>query len=245
MTCFFAFAVATGPLEGGWNPQTCIQMDDTAAFGVLQDASYLGFKNLVFDELRDSWCSQEKADMLMDLVVLTRPKVCVEIGVFTGASLVPVLAALSFTGTGTAYGVDSWSNLDAVRGLSPLDQHYRWWLAVDMGEARQIFADTMVKWSFPCDYKVIQAPSKKAVSRFEQIDFLHIDGNFSEQGALEDVMLYLPKVAPGGYILLSNLLITVDGYYTKMKALWALMDQCETIAEIEGSNAALFQKPYQ
>ena len=107
---------------------------------------------------------------------------------------------------------------------------------------RKTFSETMDKWSFTADYKIIPTSSKKAVSRFDKIDFLHIDGNFSEAGSLEDVLYYLPKVIPGGYILLSNLFVTVDGEYSKMKALWALMDQCETIAEIENSNAALFQK---
>ena len=84
--------------------------------------------------------------------------------------------------------------------------------------------------------------SKKAVAYVPEIDFLHIDGNFSEEGALLDTQLYLPKVAKNGYILISNLLIMIGKHPSKMKALWPLFEQCEIICEIENGNAFLFRK---
>ena len=43
--------------------------------------------------------------------------------------------------------------------------------------------------------------SVQAISQVQRIDFLHLDGNFSEEGSTLDCRLYLPKVIPGGYVL--------------------------------------------
>jgi len=42
------------------------------------------------------WCSPEKAQHLVDLVLETKPQVCVDIGTFGGRSLFPVASALKF-----------------------------------------------------------------------------------------------------------------------------------------------------
>ena len=70
----------------------------------------------------------------------------------------------------------------------------------------------------------------------------HLDGNFSEEGAWQDSEVYLPKVVPGGYILLSNALVSVAGQSAKMKALWPLFDRCDVVCEIDDSNTLLFRK---
>ena len=53
----------------------------------------------------------------MDLVVLLQPEVCVEIGVFTGYSFLPIVTTLAFLDAGSAYAIDPWSNAEAVRGI--------------------------------------------------------------------------------------------------------------------------------
>ena len=80
-----------------------------------------------------------------------------------------------------------------------------------------------------------------AVEQVPEIDFLHLDGNFSEEGILLDIELFLPKVRPGGYILLSNLYQKLDGKLTKMRAMWTLFDSCEIIWNAD-PHAALFKK---
>ena len=84
--------------------------------------------------------------------------------------------------------------------------------------------------------------SHEAVYQIPEIDLLHLDGNFSKIGALLDSVLYLPKIVPGGYVLLSNALATAGGKATKMKALWPLFEQCDLICEIDQGNALLFRK---
>lgn len=57
----------------------------------------------------------------MDVVYTTRPGVCVEIGAFTGSSVLPVAATLKYLGAGKIFAIDAWSNEEAVRYLSPND----------------------------------------------------------------------------------------------------------------------------
>jgi hypothetical protein len=71
---------------------------------------------------------------------------------------------------------------------------------------------------------------------------LHLDGDYSEKGSMQDVELYLPRVKSGGYVLLSNLFTMVKGKAPKMKSFTALFDTCEMVCEIERDNAVLFRK---
>ena len=61
--------------------------------------------------------------------------------------------------------------------------------------------------------------SKKAFKRIPAIDFIHFDGNFSEESCLEDLTLYLPKVKKGGHVLLSNYIMEVNGSDFKFRVL--------------------------
>jgi hypothetical protein len=104
------------------------------------------------------------------------------------------------------------------------------------------FAQMLQQWSLDSFCQVLPAPSRDAGSAVPAIDFLHLDGNFSEEGALLDSQLYLPKVTARGYALLSNALVTVGGSPTKMKALRPFFEQCEIVCDLDGGNTLLFRK---
>ena len=104
------------------------------------------------------------------------------------------------------------------------------------------FNGMLDSWSVREFCHVLHMTSEEAASQIPAIDFLHLDGNFSEAGALLDSKLYVPKVTPGGYILLSNVHVMVAGMPSKMKALTVLLDQCEVVCEIENGQTLLFRK---
>lgn len=85
---------------------------------------------------------------------------------------------------------------------------------------------------------------REAAQKIDEIDFLHLDGNFSEEGSLLDAMQYLPKVNIGGFILLSNALFTVDENISKRSTIWFLYQNCELVFEIDNSNTMLFRKKF-
>ena len=196
----------------------------------------------VLNCVKGSWCSEDKARLIFELVVATKPEICVEIGAFTGSATVPMLAGLKYLKNGRAYVIDAWSNQEAIKGLPEEDLNTQWWAQLDMNSVKNQFNQTMAQWSFTNLFQVLEMSSKDAVSKIPHIDFLHIDGNFSEDGSLVDSQLYIPKVASGGYILLSNALVMIAQKPTKMKALGPLFDQCDIVYEIENGNGLLFKK---
>ncbi len=242
LICFLIFSFYSHLIAAVWDPIICLDKDNLSSLEILQDKQFVTLKKQVFNYLRDSWCTEEKANLIMDLIALTKPQVCVEIGVFTGSSFLPLVTSLSFLKRGHAFAIDPWSNLEAIQGILIEDPNYWWWSNVNMLDVNQKFLNTMTNWRLSPYYTVINTSSRNALKQLDQIDFLHLDGNFSEKGSLEDVLLYLPKVSTGGYILMSNVLVTVNNKCSKMKSLWTLLEHCEMIAEIENSNAILFQK---
>lgn len=226
-------------LLGAWNPSKDLKVSDCS---YLKEIAYLNLKNRVSVALEDSWCSREKTQLIMDLVALTRPDVAVEIGVFNGSSLLPIATTLKHLGCGRVYAIDAWSNEEAVKHIALDDPNCKWWSEVDMQAAKKRCLAMVSTWKLKPYCTVFHMPSREAASRIGPIDFLHLDGSFSGEETLSDVKLYLPKVKQGGYILVSNALYRVNGAVEKIAALWELIDHCEVVTEIDGSNAVLLRK---
>lgn len=228
------------PILADWEPDICWMDVDLSS---LTDTNYLTLKQKISDELKNSWCSKEKINLLMDLVLIEKPQVCVEIGAFTGSSVLPVAATLAYLKQGKVYAIDGWSNSVVVQHLAENDPNRAWWTTVDMKSVRSSFGALMNSWKVAKYVQELALPSDKAISQInEEIDFLHLDGDYSEIGSMRDVEYYLPKVKEGGYILLSNLFTMINGKQPKLKAFCALLDTCELVIEIENDNAILFKK---
>lgn len=211
---------------------------------VMVTSLYADFQELklrVCEQLRGSWCSEEKVHLLMDLVEREQPENCVEIGAFTGSSILPVAVALKYVGRGHVTAIDAWSKKIATKHLERNDSNRAWWARVDMKGAKKACQQLLKKWSLD-NCTLIAQTSRKAAKNISDIDFLHLDGDYSERGAAEDVKLYVPKVKQGGYILISNLFITVNNKQPKLKSFFTLLDSCEMVAGIEHDNAILLRK---
>lgn len=240
---FASSLVATsGLLSSEWDPSALSTEETSVDVSSLHQANFELLKNKVLSALKNSWCSEDKAQLLLDLTLLTRPQVCVDIGSFTGSTVLPVAAALQYLGEGKIYAIDAWSAQESVKNIDKDDPNYAWWVQLDMNSIHKSFMELIRSWSLTQICTPVRLPSNIAVKRLQSIDFLHLDGNFSEEGSLEDVQLYLPKVKSGGYILLSNVFHMAKGKQTKMKAFCALFDSCELVAEIDHENTVLFRK---
>ncbi len=208
----------------------------------MNNPEFIQLEQKIVKFLENSWCSEQKARLILEFVVAHRPEICVEVGVFTGSSALPMLAGLKYIKHGRAYLIDAWSNEEAIRGLPKEDPNIVWWASLNMPSIKDQFNKTMARWSLASYFQVLHMSSKQAISQLPQIDFLHLDGNFSEEGSLLDSQLYLSKVVSGGYILISNTLTMIGKQATKMKALGPLFEQCEIVDEIENGNVLLFKK---
>ncbi len=235
----FSGLLALGaPAFSDWDPEFI----EGAELSALQNSKYQKLKDQVLNETKGSWCSAEKTNLIMDLILLTKPKVCVEIGAWTGSSVLPIASTLKFLKHGKVYAVDAWANEVAVQYWADNDPNKPWWSTVDMKAIHNTFQNMVSSWDLKKYCKEIALPADKAVENLGEIDFLHLDGDYSEQGSMKDVQLYLPKVKSGGYILLSHLFTMINGKQPKLKSFVALLDDCEIVCEIERDNAILFRK---
>ena len=241
MQRFIVFAIfLTTTLFADWDPRSLLQEGLSYSS---QDRAYTSLKNKVKKALYNSWCSQEKIDLLMDLAYIVRPKVCVDIGTCTGSCTLPIAATLKMLHSGKVYAIDAWSNAVAVQNLCDDDPNKKWWAHLDMASLYKSFRSLIKEWSVKKFCVKIYKPSEVAISDIPaSIDFLHLDGDYSETGSLRDVELYLPKVRSGGYILLSNLYMMIGREQPKIRSFCLLCETCEIVAAIDNDNTVLFKK---
>lgn len=200
-------------------------------------------KEAVYDALPEilGWCSKEKASHFIDLVLEVKPELCVEIGVFGGASLLPVGAALDFLGHGTVVAIDPWDKIECIRYLDPDadKKNLLWWAHLNLDHIYFGFLNLLRQFELEKICVVLRATSKKGSSMIGPIDILHIDGNHYEKVVIEDVKLYLPKVRPGGYIWLND-----AGWSSLQPAVSLLLESCDVVKAIDNGNCVLFRKRY-
>lgn len=240
MKKIFLIIFLMGFLYAKWDPAVCFPDKDLSC---LKDPDFKKLKKGMISFLQQTWCTEEKGHLLMDLTYITKPERCVEIGVFNGSSLIPVASVLKYLRHGAILGIDAWSNQEAIRDMAPDDPNYFWWSTVSMEEAYQKLLRRLEERSLNDYCGVLRNTAMQAVKFVsDEIDFLHLDGNYSEQGVLYNVEMYLPKVKSGGYILMSNILFSIKDKAPRKTAYLELCNACDLVCEIEDSNAALFRK---
>ncbi len=214
---------------------------DTASNLFGQKEAWEKYKKDTLDEQPQiyGWCSLEKAEKLMEFIYKEKPKTCVEIGVLGGSVTYPIAKSLSFLKKGTVYAIDAWDNEAAIERVE-VSEVIQWWKAVNLEEIYQGFCKLISTKDLGNYCLPIRKRSSEALKSFADgsIDMLYVDGNISEQGSLEDVQLYLPKVKEGGYIWLNDADIP-----DRVLATAFLMNNCTWIKEQSlGKNCVLFQK---
>lgn len=154
----------------------------------------------------DGWLSDEVAASMRDLILAEYPGICVEIGVYKGKSLINSALALRQNGSGIIYGIDPWSNLEAVKGLGEQENlesndHVNWG-SVDMEAIHQECMRHIRENELEEYAVIIRAASQhcRTLFRRNSIDILYIDGGHSEEFSCRDVDYYLPRVKVGGHI---------------------------------------------
>lgn len=129
---------------------------------------------------------------ILELIEQHRPKVCVELGTWQGASAVPIAMSIARWG-GTLSCVDTWSGeLDDNGGSKP-------------GKAPLMLmacARRMVEMGVGPIVRLIPAMTVDAARYWsEPIDFLYIDADHSYRGVTADLGLWSRHVRSGGLIV--------------------------------------------
>lgn len=176
----------------------------------------------------EGWCSVDKACVLMDLILWTKPQTVVEIGVFGGKSLIPMAYALKANGQGIVYGIDPWSSAESCIGMEGVNQE--WWGKINHDVILKGLLNKIKKFNLEEQIRLIRMTSMDAPI-LEEIDVLHIDGNHSEETSYQDVTKWVPHVKKGGIIIFDDIT-----WYTTGKAVQWLDGCCVKILELGGDN---------
>jgi predicted O-methyltransferase YrrM len=175
------------------------------------------------------WCAPEKACFLIDLVLKTKPKKVVEIGVWGGKSFLPMAQALRQNNEGIAYGIDPWESSESVQWVNePVNRHF--WEYADHNLVYQHLNQKIAEHGLRNQTILIKSTSEDAPI-ISDIDILHIDGNHSEHASYIDVTKWVPLVRSGGWIIFDDMRWFENGVFTTAKASDWLDANCHKIAE--------------
>ena len=147
------------------------------------------------------WCSPEKAHTLASLVIALRPALTIEVGVWMGASAVPMILAHRAIGSGRMIAVDPWSAVASVQGQVSADD-VKWWSSVDHEKAYQKFITVLAEEGLSQFVEIVRATSDEYAPP-DSINLLHLDGNHGEQ-AIRDVQKFAPRMASGGVMVVDD-----------------------------------------
>lgn len=197
--------------------------DRDSVIGVKSQALYF------MDQIFDGWCTKQKASMLIDIILASKPKTIVEIGVWGGKSLVPMATALKCFG-GKIYGIDPWANDASLQGVMH-DGSRQFWATVDHEDVMRKLIYYIHEFGLDDHVELIRETSLDAPI-IENIDVLHIDGNHSDITSYIDVTKWVPHVRKGGWIIFDDMNWSEQGYATTSRAVEYLNKHCHKLAEI-------------
>ena len=167
-----------------------------------------------------------------DLVALVRPRVLVELGVDRGESYFTFCQAVAEQTTDTrCFAVDTWQGDEQAGGydettFAEVSEHNR--------EHYSAFSE------------LLRMPFDNALGRFaeEEIDVLHIDGLHTEAAVRHDVECWLPKLRPGGLLLMHDVSVRRAGFGV-WKVWEALRGRGRNWTFEAGPGLGVWQKPPQ
>lgn len=141
---------------------------------------------VALDPLTQGWFNH--GFKILELVEQHRPKVCVELGTWQGASAIPVARAIRRWG-GTLTCVDTWGGaVDDPGTPQP-------WMLLSC-------VRNMTQAGVSGNIRLIASWTSDAAPWWtEPIDYLYVDADHSYDGVLADLYAWVPHVKPGGLIL--------------------------------------------
>jgi hypothetical protein len=165
-----------------------------------------------------------------DLVAVLKPALLVELGVDRGESYFAFCQAAAENQTGTrCFGIDTW------RG----DQH-----AGGYDETTFAQVSEHNRANYAAFSTLIRAGFDKALDQFEpdSIDVLHLDGLHTENAVRHDLDSWLPKLRPGGILLLHDV-----GVRQKDFGVWKIWAELQRKSRSwtfqDGPGLGVWQKP--
>ena len=182
----------------------------------------------------EGWCPPAKRDYLTGWIAGHDSRLIVEIGVYGGASFIPMaLQAMKNEGS-RCIGIDPWNVRDCLQGMkNPWDRF--WWRSRSNLNSVEKGCREAVKALELTNVELWKGTSDSYIGSFqdEEIDVLSIDGNHGPQAVL-DAVNYLPKTKPGALIAMDDEDWADDGIFYVREAIEFLVTHgCKILTEID------------
>jgi glycosyltransferase involved in cell wall biosynthesis len=175
--------------------------------------------------------SLEKAFTVGDLIVAHGVRSLVEVGVYRGRFLLPAAVILRDLGRGPAIGIDPYSAREArqadLEGVHPDPELVeRWTSSLDWDGVYDDVVRAISDEQLQATCMIVRRPSRSAAGVLTDrgVDLVHIDGNHDRRHVEEDLDLYLPKLRPGGILVMDDV-----GWSSVSEAIDAREDQLELL----------------
>jgi predicted O-methyltransferase YrrM len=178
------------------------------------------------------FCHPAKPRVLASLIVRERIQRTVEIGVYGGASFVAQAVAARHVG-GLAIGIDPYSAAEAEQKdnrdrLDPLgdDLARRDWEGIYAAFLAMLDRYDLARWC-----RILRMTSTEAAPLIESgVGLIHIDGNHDRMKVEADLANYLPKLRPGGYLVIDDIgWTTIRPLYEELKNRMRLVYQAQDV----------------
>ena len=197
-------------------------------------------KHINYFKQIEGWCCPEKEEDLFLWIDKMKCKSGLEIGVFGGSSL--IRAGLMFkTNGGHLVGIDPYCFKASNKYDEEDTENYKWWRDLDYDKIYNGCLNNLSRYKLKDTVNLIKISSDeyKDLIPDKTLDFLHIDGNHTEEQSTLDVKNYLPKCKNGAVIFLDDI-----KWESVFKARDLLRKKCkmikETIQEDTGNSWGIY-----
>lgn len=152
----------------------------------------------------EGWCWAEKAHHMHELALDEQAKVMVEVGVYGGRSLIPLILAAQET-DGYVWGIDAWSN--QVATVVPYGQdHNSFWANDDLGRVKDKLFKFLGEHQLSSHVGILEATGEQGLAFFadRSVDLLHVDASHSVLDEARDVSSWLMKLKKDGILIIDD-----------------------------------------
>jgi len=145
----------------------------------------------------EGWCTVEKGKRMARLVVEAKARLCVELGVFGGRSMVAMaFGAEKLDGRCRVDGIDPFTREACLEGSNDR-KNDEWWGSVDLEDILRKAQAAIGDNKLGAYAYIRRLRSQDAVGLYADgsIDILHQDSNHSHEVSTAEVMAWTPKMS--------------------------------------------------
>lgn len=143
------------------------------------------------------WCSDNQAEILIDIVLRDRPETLLQVGVFGGNALIPLAAALKANGKGTLYAADP-ASLPRMPDESESGSSGFFGSAFNLKLFREYLIERIHE--FELNDQIVFFDGEFSLS---EIDMIYLDGGCSALSLEREVVRWIPLLRSRGWVIMT------------------------------------------